>query len=381
VKQIIGAILLFSLLGFCQMNEPVFQGGLIESEVLKFRVDTVVDDLKVPWAMVFTPDGDMIFTERGGELLVLEKGTAKPREISGVPAVRAKGQGGLLDLELHPQYEENGWLYLSYSAPFATGEEGEGANTALMRARVSEDYQLVDQEVLFKASPNYKKGQHFGGRIEFDREGYVYLSVGDRGGRDEVQSLANYRGKIYRLYDDGRIPTDNPFYNEPGAQKEIFSYGHRNPQGLAIHPETGEIWEHEHGPRGGDEINIVRKGHNYGWPVITYGINYNGTIITEDTVKEGMDQPVHFYRPSIAPCGMDFVDSDLYGEWKGNLLIGSLKFRYLKRVVLDGETVTHQETLLEGMGRVRAVRQAPDGYIYLALEGPGQIVRLIPEKS
>ncbi len=378
IKSILSPIFFFSLLAFLPSSEPL--STVIESEKLSFQVDTVVDGLKNPWSMAFLPNGDMLFTERGGELFLLEAGQAKPIEIKGVPKVKAKGQGGLFDLELHPQYEENGYLYLSYSSPAAEGEDGEGANTALMRARI-EGGELIEQKVIFKALPNYSTNHHFGARIEFDKEGFLYLSVGDRGGRDLVQDLSNPRGKVFRMYDDGSIPDDNPtFAGAENVYPGTFSYGHRNPQGLALHPETGELWEHEHGPQGGDEVNIIRAGHNYGWPVITYGINYDNSIITTDTVQEGMDQPVTFYRPSIAPCGMTFVTSDQYPAWKGNLMVGSLKFQRLQRVELEGNEVIHQEILLEGMGRVRAVRQSPfDGYLYVAFEGPGSIVRLIPQ--
>ena len=366
-----GLLLAFGMAPTPPNTEP------IKSEKLSFRVDTVASGLEIPWGMVFLPNGDMLFSERKGDLRLIHDGKLDPTPITGAPEVKVKSQGGLLDLELHPNYEENGWIYISYSSPAKEGEEGEGANTALMRAKLK-DHQLVDQEVIFKASPNYKKYHHYGGRIEFDKEGFLYLSVGDRGGRDEVQNIGSSRGRIYRLNDDGSIPEDNPFVGQEGANQAMYSYGHRNPQGLALHPETGQLWEHEHGPKGGDEVNIVRAGHNYGWPAITYGINYSGTIITKDTVKEGMDQPVIFWRPSIAPCGMDFVESDKYGPWKGNLLVGSLKFQYIKRLEIEGEEVTHQETLLEGLGRIRVIRQGPDGYIYVGVEGPGMIVRLMP---
>ncbi|MEZ4829625.1 MAG: PQQ-dependent sugar dehydrogenase [Bacteroidia bacterium] len=364
-----------ALFSDCKPTGPIQAPRTIESEGISFRVDTVLSGLKVPWGLAFLPNGDILFTERKGDLFVIHEGKLDPKPIAGVPEVNAKGQGGLFDLELHPNYAENGWIYLSYAAP---AESGSGSNTAFMRARLK-DHTLVDKEVIFRAKPDYETNHHYGGRIEFDNNGYVYLSVGDRGGTDFVQDLTNYRGKIYRLNDDGTIPPDNPFVGVPGASPETFSWGHRNPQGLTLNPMTGEIWETEHGPRGGDELNIIRKGNNYGWPTITYGINYDGTIITKDTVKEGMEQPVIFWRPSIAPCGMDFVTSDKYPGWKNNILVGSMSFRYLERVQLEGDKVVAKEKLLENIGRVRVVRQAPDGYIYLGIEGPGMIVRLIPE--
>ncbi|WNJ21345.1 PQQ-dependent sugar dehydrogenase [Pontibacter sp. G13] len=347
---------------------------------VSISVDTLVSDLICPWGMAFLPNGDLLFSERGGTLRVIKEGKLDPTPISGVPKVKAKGQGGFFDLALHPDFEENGWIYLTYAAPMEKGETGEGANTALMRARL-ENHALVDQEVLFKASPNYRKSHHYGGRIAFDHQGYLYLTIGDRGGRPEAQSLDKYRGKIIKLTDEGQIPSDNPFVNQPQALPEIYSYGHRNPQGLAVHPETGALWEHEHGPQGGDEINVVQAGANYGWPEITYGINYDNSIITKDTAKTGMEQPILYWRPSIAPCGMDFVASNRYGPWKGDLLVGSLKFRRLHRVILSGDNVVGEEQLLENIGRVRCVKQAPDGYIYLAIEGPGMIVKLIPESK
>ncbi|MGB0950136.1 MAG: PQQ-dependent sugar dehydrogenase, partial [Marinirhabdus sp.] len=236
----------------------------------------------------------------------------------------------------------------------------------------------TDIEHLYHATPNTTKGQHFGSRIEFDNAGYLYFSIGERGQRDvNPQDITRDGGKIYRLHDDGRIPKDNPFVNAPGAKKAIYTYGNRNPQGMAIHPTTGKIWLHEHGPRGGDEINIVKKGANYGWPVISYGVNYSGTTFTEITKKEGMQQPVYYWVPSIAPCGMDFVTSDNYPHWKGHLLVGSLKYNYVELVKLKGNKVTGREKIAEDIGRVRNVRQAPDGFIYIAVEGDG-IYKVIP---
>lgn len=370
--------LLIALVAVASLAAMAQTGPVVSTEQLRFRVDTVLSDLEVPWAMAFLPNGDMLFTERGGDLHIVRDGKLYPLPLAGGPEVLAKGQGGLLDLELHPDYETNGWIYLSFSGPAEEGEEGNGANTSLIRVRLQGN-RLADHEHIFKASPNYGTRHHYGGRIVFDREGYLYLTLGDRGGRDEVQDLSNYRGKIVRLHDDGRIPQDNPFVGVAGARPEIFSYGHRNPQGMDRHPETGELWAHEHGPKGGDELNIVRAGLNYGWPVISYGINYDGTIFTEDTARAGMEQPVTYWVPSIAPCGMAFVNSERYGDWQGDILVGSLSFRYLVRCELEGNTVTQREVMLENLGRVRAIEEGPDGYIYVAVEGPGMIVRLIPE--
>jgi aldose sugar dehydrogenase len=348
------------------MNEDV-----IQSEEQAFRVEKVVEGIDVPWAIAFLPDGGMLITQRSGELLLFKDDTLHSDPVGGVPGVYARGQGGLLDVELHPDYEENGWIYLSYSY------EGDGGgHTAIMRARL-DGHELTDQEVLFEGEPRTTGRVHFGSRIRFDRDGYMYFSIGDRGEMSNAQDLSNHSGKIHRLYDDGSIPADNPFVNDENARPEIFTYGNRNAQGMSVHPETGEIWTHEHGPRGGDELNVMRAGNNYGWPEITYGINYNGTIITEDTARAGMEQPVHYWTPSIAPSGMAFVTGDRYPGWSGNIMVGALAHQHLQRVVLDGEEVVHTERLLEQIGRVREVKMGPDGYLYLGIEGTG-IVRLIP---
>lgn len=338
-----------------------------------FTLTSVAKDIRNPWGMAFLPNGSMLITEKSGKLLLFKSG--KVTEIRNLPKVYVRGQGGLMDVELHPEYNKNGWIYLSYSSNEGGGS---GGNTAIMRAKIR-DNQLVEKERLYKGVPNTTKGQHFGSRLEFDNEGFLYFSIGDRGNRDvNPQDITRDGGKIYRIHDDGSIPKSNPFVDKKGAKTAIFSYGHRNPQGLAKHPLTGKIWEHEHGPRGGDEINILQKGKNYGWPIITYGINYVGTKITDETARPGMEQPIHQWTPSIAPCGMTFVSSDKYPEWQGNLLVGSLAFQYLERLVIEDDTVVYREKLLEGMGRLRNVEQGPDGYIYVGIEGKG-IFRLDPK--
>ncbi|AKA33919.1 PQQ-dependent sugar dehydrogenase [Flagellimonas lutaonensis] len=352
--------------------QKVDKGINLPSQI-NFTAESVVDGLQNPWGMAFLPDGSILITEKSGKLIHFKEG--KKVEVANTPEVYDRGQGGFMDVELHPDYAQNGWIYFSYSS---TDGEGSGANTAIMRAKLR-DNQLTNKEILYKGVPNTTRGHHFGSRLEFDDEGYLYFSIGDRGNRDEnPQDITRDGGKIYRLHDDGRIPTDNPFVGKSGAKTAIYSYGHRNPQGLTKHPKTGEIWEHEHGPRGGDEINIIEKGKNYGWPVITYGINYSGTKITDETTRPGMEQPIYYWVPSIAPSGMTFVSSDKYPYWKGNLLVGSLAFQYLERLVLENNKVTYREKLLDGMGRVRNVRQAPDGHIYVGIEGKG-IYRLEPK--
>lgn len=341
-------------------------------ENIPYTAELFIDDLQVPWGFAFLSDGAILITEKSGELIHFKDN--KKTNISNVPEVYKRGQGGLLDIALHPDYSENGWIYISYSS--AEGE-GKGGHTAIMRAKLNGST-LVENEVLYKATPNTTKGQHFGSRIVFDNDGYLYFSIGERGARDvNPQDITRDGGKIYRMFDDGSIPEDNPFVGMKGAKTAIYSYGHRNPQGLVKHPQTGEIWDNEHGPRGGDEINIIKKGANYGWPLVTYGINYSGTPITDKTDMEGMEQPIHYWVPSIAPSGMAFVTSDNYQDWKGSLLVGSLAFQYLERLEMDGTKVVSREKLLSE-GRVRDVKQGPDGLIYVAVEGKG-IFKLMPK--
>ncbi len=338
-----------------------------QSDSQNYSAELVFSGVNVPWSMAWLPNGDMLVTERSGKLLRVRDGKLIS-EISGLPEIYVSGQGGLLDVVLHPDYKENGWLYLSYSS---SEGEGRGGNTAILRAKLS-DNKLIDKKVLYKASPNSTRGQHFGGRMAFDSSNKLYFSVGDRGNRDEnPQDITRDGGKIYRINDDGSIPKDNPFVNQPKASKAIFSYGHRNPQGMAKHPQTGDIWAHEHGPQGGDELNLIGAGNNYGWPVISYGINYNGTPFTDLTEKEGMEQPKTYWVPSIAPSGFTFVTSDKYPDWKGKALVGSLKFGYIVLVTLDGNSVSEKEIVLKDIGRVRDIRQSPDGFIYVGVERKG----------
>ncbi|RXG15169.1 glucose/arabinose dehydrogenase [Leeuwenhoekiella aestuarii] len=333
--------------------------------------EVIVPDLINPWGMAFLPDGSLLVTEKSGELIHFKEGVKT--EISGVPEVYNRGQGGLLDIRLSPDYANDNWIYITYSS--TEGDE-KGGNTALMRAKLSGN-SLTDQEVLYKASPNTTKGQHWGSRIVFDNSGHVYFTAGERGERDvNPQDVTRDNGKVYRLNLDGSIPSDNPFVGQANAKAAIWSYGHRNPQGMIIHPETQEIWVHEHGPRGGDEINVIKKGANYGWPVITYGINYSGTAITDETKKEGMEQPLYYWVPSIAPSGMALVTGNKYPELSGNILVGSLKFVYLEALYLANDKVVKREKLLDGIGRVRNVVQGPDGFVYVGVEGVG-IVKLI----
>ena len=336
---------------------------------MDYGFELVTEGIEIPWGMDWLPNGDLLITNRAGNLHIVRDGVLVETPITGLPDdIYAKGQGGLLDLRVHPDYSDNGWIYMSYSS---SNGEGDGANTAIVRAKL-DGTTLTDVERIYKGLPNTTAGVHYGGRIDFDNDGYLFFSIGDRGNRDvNPQDVTRDGGKIYRLMADGTIPADNPFVDEAGAKKAVYSYGHRNPQGMAMNPATGVIWAHEHGPRGGDEVNIIEAGKNYGWPVISYGINYNGTTLTEDTAMVGMEQPITYWDPSIAPSGMVFVTGDKYPHWKGHLLVGSLKFNYVELVKLNGDEVVSREKVLEGIGRVRNIKQAPDGTIYVGISAQG----------
>lgn len=328
----------------------------------------VVSGLKNPWGMAFLPNGDVLVTEKDGEIRIIRDGELIDEKVAGVPEIYVRGQGGLMDIELHPDFENNGWLYLSYGSDLGSGD---GGNTTIARFNY-QNGSLTDQKVLYKAVPNTTHGNHWGSRLAFDANGLLYFSVGDRGRRDQnPQDLSRDGGKIYRIQDDGGIPTDNPFYNRPKAKQAVYSYGHRNPQGMAIDLSTNNIWIHEHGPRGGDEINLVKPGKNYGWPILSYGINYDGTSFAEDTARAGMENPVIYWVPSIAPCGLTVVKGSKYPGWEGDLIIGSLKFSYLVHATVEGDKIISQEKIAEGIGRVRNVEQGPDGFLYVGVEGKG----------
>lgn len=349
------------------------KSDLIRSEKQNFHTQVVAKGLKNPWGMAFLPDGRVLVTERPGTLRMIENGRLLDAPVSGVPEVVARGQGGLLDVAAHPQFETNSFVYLSYSIPL----EG-GTHTGIMRAKLDGNA-LTEQTVIFTGGPASTRGHHFGSRIVFDNDGYLYFTIGDRGRMQDAQVLTNAAGKVFRIHDDGRIPEDNPFVGQEGVFQQIWSYGHRNIQGFVKHPETGVLWSHEHGPRGGDELNIVKKAANYGWPTITYGINYDGSIITNEREREGMEQPQFIWDPSIGPSGLAFVTSDIYPGWKGNAMVGALAFTSVYRVEIEGSVASKQEQLLANIGRVRDVRQAPDGYLYVIVESSGEIIRLLPE--
>jgi glucose/arabinose dehydrogenase len=360
------------------------QSATMRSALHDYRVVTVAEGLVVPWSMTFLPGGDMLFTERPGRLRIIRNGALIPDPVPGVPKVLAEGQGGLLDVVPHPDFASNRLLYLSFSKPIGDGSE---ATTAVVRGRFEND-RLTSVEEIFEAKTRGRG--HYGSRLAFDRDGYLFITVGERQvatvgdlSAHPAQDLSNHHGTVVRLHDDGRVPADNPFVGREGALPEIWSYGHRNPQGLAIHPETGDIWLNEHGPQGGDELNRVRAGVNYGWPVIGFGVNYRtGTALHEGTQREGMESPVHVWVPSIATSGLLIYTGDKFPDWRGNLFVGGMAGQQMARLTMDGPRVVQEETLLQGVGRVRDIRQGPDGYIYVAIEdrggAPTPIVRLEP---
>jgi glucose/arabinose dehydrogenase len=339
--------------------------------------ETLASGLEHPWAVAFLAQGRFLVTERPGRMRIVEADGKLGPPIAGVPEMVARGQGGLLDLLLDSGFERNRMLYFCYAEP---GPGGSG--TALASAQLSEDgRRLEDLKVIFRQRPKESGNLQYGCRIVEARDGNLFLALGERFyPKEEAQHLDNTLGKIVRIAKDGSVPKDNPFIGRAGALPEIWTYGHRNPEGLTLAPD-GTLWEHEHGPQGGDEINLPQPGRNYGWPVITYGENYGGGKIGEGiTHKEGMEQPLHYWVPSIAPSGMAFLTSDRYGAgWKGNLFVGSLKFAYLDRIELAGGKVVREHKLLEGIGRVRDVRQGPDGLLYILTdEDNGKLVRLTP---
>lgn len=355
-------------------------GQIVESREHKFRLKNVVEGLQNPWSLAFLPDGRMLITELAGKLRVVKEGEPLGEPVAGTPAVRARGQGGLMEVALHPDYKRNGWVYLTFSDPYTNAAGRVLGLTAVARGRIK-DNRWTDEEIVFRAPyPLYKPSDiHFGSRIVFDGQRHLFFSMGERGEKENAQDLARPNGKIHRLFDDGRIPPDNPFVTVSNAFPSIWCYGNRNPQGLARHPVTGELWEAEHGPRGGDEINWIRKGLNYGWPLITYGMDYNGSPITSGlTARDGLEQPVTYWTPSIAVCGINFYTGDKFPRWKNNLFVTALAQQELRRLVLDGHQVVDQEVLFKDIGRVRYVADGPDGCLYVLLSSPDRMVRLEP---
>ncbi len=359
-------------------------GEFKRSALHDYRIVTVADGLVTPWSMAFLPNGDMLVTERPGRLRIIRDGELLPQSVPGVPVVHTRGQGGLMDVVPHPDFGVNRLLYLSYSKPQA--EDG-ASTTAIIRARFENDA-LHDVEEIFLA--NSAGGGHYGSRIIFDEHGYLYFSVGDRQvpsqgdlERHPAQDRGNHHGTINRITDDGSIPTDNPFVGEEGIEPSIFSFGHRNPQGLAFDRVAEQIWSTEHGPQGGDEVNLIQPGGNYGWPVVGFGVNYrSGSTIHEGTMRDGMENPVHVWVPSIGTSGLAVYHGERFPGWRGNLFAGGLAGERLVRLTMEGNEVVGVERLVERMGRIRDVREGPDGYIYVAIEsrsGEGSpVVRLEP---
>lgn len=344
------------------------------SDQAEFRVETVASGLSHPWSIAFLPDGRQLVTERAGRLQIIHDDQLLDDPVSGVPTVAARGQGGLLGILLHPDFAANQLLFLSYAH-----DNGQGLTTQVARARL-EGKALSDVEVIFEAKPRSGITRHFAGPMVIPDDGYLYLTVGDRGEMDRAQNFSDDAGAVHRITIDGEIPDDNPFLDQDGARPTLFTKGNRNIQGMTLHPDTGEIWSHEHGPRGGDEVNIIEAGINYGWPLITYGIDYSGAVISEKSEQDGMAQPLHYWDPSIAPSGMAFYTGDDFPEWQGDLFVGALKMSKLVRLELQGKTVTGEEDLLTDLGkRIRSVAMGPDGHLWLLTDSDnGEVLRIVP---
>jgi glucose/arabinose dehydrogenase len=357
----------------CAGNAPEAQE--FPSGAGTLRVVTVARGLEHPWGLAFLPDGRMLVTERTGALRIVSRDGSVSSPLAGVPEVRAGGQGGLLDVVLAPDFAQSRTIYLSYAEPGLL----RAAGTTVARAQLGAQG-LTGVTVIFRQEPKRAAGQHFGSRLVFARDGNLFITTGDRGEGSLSQNLERAMGKVLRVRPDGSAPPDNPFVGRRDALPQIWSYGHRNLQGAALHPETGQLWTVEHGAMGGDEVNAPKAGRNYGWPVITYGVDYSGARIGEGTAKPGMEQPIHYWDPSIAPSGLAFYTGDKFPQWRGNLFVGSLKFALLVRLELDGEKVKSEERLLQGIReRIRDVRQGPDGYIYLLTDSSnGRILRVEP---
>jgi glucose/arabinose dehydrogenase len=371
-------LLLVCVLALSALPAAAQQPQRIKTETGEILIETVASGLSHPWGLAFLPDGRMLVTERPGRLRVVAADGGLSQPVEGLPPIAARGQGGLLDVALDPNFSENRLVYVS----FAEDRPGAGNGTSVARGKLNAPGTALEAvEVIFRQEPSYTGGHHFGSRLVFDRAGHLFVTMGDRFNlSEEAQNPHNHIGKIVRIRPGGGAPDDNPFAKEQGKRPEIWSLGHRNVQGAALNPETGELWTAEHGARGGDEINIVRKGHNYGWPVISYGRHYSGLRIGEGTAKPGMEQPVHYWDPSIAPSGMAFYTGDKFPAWRGSVLVGALAGELLARLEIDGERVVKEERLLRALGeRIRDVRQGPDGFVYLLTDAArGRILRLKP---
>ena len=374
-RLILSAFFVTLLMSSFFISTVVAQSKIIKTQKYDVQLVEITSGLEHPWGLAFLPDGRILVTERPGRLRIVKDGKLQPEPVAGLPQVVARGQGGLLDVALHPDFKNNNLVYLSYS-----GRDDNGIGTDVARATLKNN-RLQDVQVIFRMKPKSSKSRHFGSRLAFDPNGFLFITLGDRGERDRAQNPADHAGSIIRINDDGKIPEANPYVEITSWKPEIYSIGHRNIQGASIHPESGVLWIHEHGPQGGDEINVIRPGVNYGWPVITYGVNYViGTKIGEGTHKDGMAQPLYYWVPSIAPSGMTFYTGEKFKNWQGDLFVGALKDRMLVRLSLNGETITNEERFLKNeIGRIRDVAQGPDGLIYILTdENDGMLARLEP---
>jgi glucose/arabinose dehydrogenase len=370
------AVLIASALALAAAHVAEADSTVAQSEQGSVRLVTVAEGLENPWGMAFLPDGRLLVTERPGRLRIVAKDGKLGRPLEGVPEVHVVNQGGLLDVAIDPDFASNRLVYLSYTEP----RDG-GNGTAVARGRLT-DGGLADVEVIFRQQPTVKGGHHFGSRLVFARDGRLFVTLGDRfTERKRAQTLDSHLGKVVRIERDGKVPADNPFVSRKDALPEIWSYGHRNVQGAALHPETGELWTHEHGPRGGDELNRTLAGLNYGWPVVTYGVEYSGAKISDSPTAPGIEPPVHYWVPSIATSGLLFYTGERFPKWKGSAFVGGLASKQVARLEMDGNRVTSEERLLEGVvnERVRDVEQGPDGLIYLLTdEKKGRLLRIEP---
>jgi len=371
ILAIAGHLCLVSLFSCAQK-----QLGVVKTELVELTVDTVATEITIPFGMTFLPDGDLLVTDRNeGKIWRVNPRRRTKILLQNVPKVFTEGQAGMLDITLHPDYKRNGWIYLSYSAIHDSLN-----GTSVDRFRL-QDNRLTDVQRIFTCDPFFRNSLHFGDRMVF-HDGYLFLTIGERSVlRDSAQSLSNHFGKVIRVRDDGSVPTDNPFYHTPGAKKEIWTYGHRNPQGLFREPATGILYESEHGPKGGDELNVIQPGNNYGWPIITYGTEYSGKLINNGlSEKDGLQQPLKFYKPSIGPSGLVVYTGDRFPMWKGNVFTGALALQHLNRLWIRDGKVEKEERIFEGnRWRVRNVVQGPDGYLYIGVDG-GMVLRLRPAK-
>ena len=355
------------------------QESPLKTERYTLKVETVAADLTSPWSVALLPDGLILITEKPGNLRVMREGKLLARPVSGLPKVTPRGQGGLLDVVAHPKYRENQLIYWSYSAG-----DAEAVGTEVARGRLvceADQCSVTDVQVIFVQQPKVNTGHHFGSRLVWDRSGNLFVTLGDRGRQDEAQNIGNHLGTVLRLTETGAVPADNPLAKREGAMPQIFTYGNRNVQGAAIHPRTGELWAHEHGPQGGDELNILRAGRNYGWPVITHGRTYGlGRTIGEGTERDDIPKALKIWLPqSIAPSGLTFYTGKLFPQWQSSLFLGSLREQMLIRLTLNGDSVTGEERI-GGFGRVRDVREGPDGALYVLSESMGKLFRLTPMK-